>query len=155
MTQLSSWIIQKGPQTSKLLFESLNLFTVLLTYRSNKTIRLHMKRNGDDKNQHPSGLMVISVPRLIKKRFPASPLGPEWGRPDWTLGWQTQPANEYHRGEGEMITIQPAQRHERYNRRKKSKRNVKSKKRTVHPSLLVAKPFVNETNALARNSLGS
>lgn len=155
MTQLSSWIIQKGPQTSKLLFESLNLFTVLLTYRSNKTIRLHMKRNGDDKNQHPSGLMVISVPRLIKKTVSSFSFRSRMRQArldtrmtDTTGQWISSGGrgNDYNSTCTETWTLQQTE---------KSKRNVKSKKRTVHPSLLVAKPFVNETKALARNSLGS
>ncbi len=143
MNQLSSWIIQKDPQTNKLLFESLNLFTILITYCSNKNIAYTWNAMVMTKNQHRSGLMIIP-PYIDKKWFPASPLGPEWGKPDWTLRWQTQPANEYHQGEVEMITIQPAQRRSHQKRQtwtlqqtEKSKRNVKFKKR-IHLSLWVA-----------------
>lgn len=69
------------------------------------------------------------VPAAIDENcFPSSPLCPEQGKPDLRLEWQTEPAHEYQLGEGEMITIQPAEtvspgtallrRLERYSRRK-------------------------------------
>ncbi len=84
---------------------------------------------------------------------------PEWGRPDWTLRWQTQPANEYHQGEVEIITIQPAQETlssgtADVNVTTDGKKQAKCEMHS--PSIaLGCQTFVNETNTLAQNSLAS
>ncbi len=160
MNQLSSWIIQKDPQTNKLLFESLNLFTILITYCSNKNISIHMKRNGDDKkstsirtNDYPSLYWQKMVSSFsFRSRMGQARLDTQMT--DTTGQWISSggSGNDYNSTCTETLSSETAD----VNVTTDGKKQAKCEIQETHPSIaLGCQPFVNETNTLARNSLAS